>query len=216
MSRTMPGRRPASTRLSPGVRTRARTGARTVVSVLALGLPAVALAAPGAWADGPGYGGGADALSVSWSGDGSITSADGAMGIGVRSAGPASDGAAGRTLVVSGLGFRSRSPIEVQVGDLGVAQSRSDEVGQLDIEVPGARTGPLEPGTSVLAQGRAPSGTTRILVGAVPPLPSGTGPRDLVPWVALAGAGVLVLRRPRRTVAGEEPIAAADQAGSNL
>ena len=44
----------------------------------------------------------------------------------------------------------------------------------------------LLPRTSVVALGRSPSGTSKTLVGSVPPRPNGTGPVDLVPWVELA------------------------------
>ena len=96
------------------------------------------------------------------------------------------------TLVISGLGFRSGSPVVVQVGDSGNANSRSDEVGELRVSVE-ASTEANAPGTSVLATGRAPSGTTRVLVGAIPPRPRGVGPMDVVPW--LVGGGLLGLGR---------------------
>jgi len=141
-------------------------------------------------ADGPGYGGSADRLSVQWSTAGAVSAS------GTTFTPPGAP-----TLVISGLGFRSGSPVVVQVGDRGTASSRSDEVGQLNVAV-GASTESDAPGTSVLATGRAPSGTTRVLVGAIPPRPGGIGPMDVVPWlvggVLLAWAATAMLRRRRR------------------
>ncbi len=142
-----------------------------------------------AHADGPGYGGNADKLSVQWSTAGSVSAA------GVTFTAPGTP-----TLVISGLGFRSGSPVVVQVGDHGSANSRSDEVGELRVSVE-ASTEANAPGTSVLATGRAPSGTTRVLVGAIPPRPRGVGPMDVVPWLVggglLAWAATTMLRRRR-------------------
>ena len=153
---------------------------RRTAPVLALAAgAALVLPLAQAHADGPGYGGNADKLSVQWSTAGSVSAA------GVTFTAPGTP-----TLVISGLGFRSGSPVAVQVGDHGSASSRSDEVGELRISVE-ASTESNAPGTSVLATGRAPSGTTRVLVGAIPPRPRGVGPMDVVPW--LVGGGLLAL-----------------------
>jgi hypothetical protein len=159
----------------------------------ALGAALLVPLAP-AYADGPGYGGSADKLSVKWSTAGAVSAS------GTTFTPPGTP-----TLVVTGLGFRSRSPVVVQVGDQGSTSSRSDEVGELRIAVD-ADAGVDEPGTSVLATGRAPSGTTRVLVGAIPPRPGGVGPMDVVPWLvggALAlWAALSVLGRRRRAASG--------------
>jgi hypothetical protein len=105
-------------------------------------------------------------------------------------------------LDVFGLGFRGKSEVQVSVGTIDAVTTRVDTTGTLELSVGSAKLseGP-QPGTSVVVQGRAPSGAARTLVGAVPPLPSGTGPADLVPWVVgavLAGFGVLRMRGRRR------------------
>ena len=165
---------------------------RRTLPVLAAAGAALLLPLAQAHADGPGYGGSADKLSVKWSTAGAVSASSATF---------TPPGAP--TLVISGLGFRSGSPVVVQVGDHGSASSRSDQVGELRIAVD-ASTENDAPGTSVLATGRAPSGTTRVLVGAIPPRPGGVGPMDVVPW--LVGGGLLawgattMLRRRRRQV----------------
>lgn len=150
-------------------------------------------------ADGPGYGGTADELAVVWQPVEQVNLAAG------PSLAVAADSELIRTdqqsaqLVVRGVGFRGRSEIELRVGAGGTEVLRVDESGTLEAEV-GTSTGDVaEPGTSVIAIGRAPSGAARTLVGAVPPLPSGLGPADLVPWVAAtaAGLGAIVMWRRR-------------------
>lgn len=144
--------------------------------------------------EGPGYGGTADQLAVSWQEAERIV----AMG----PPGTSLDvEASGLALDIFGLGFRNRSEVVVTVGTNDPVTTRVDPTGTLDLAVGLEQldAGP-QPGTSVVVLGRAPSGTTRTLVGAVPPVPSGTGPADLMPWVvalALTGAGVTALRRRR-------------------
>ena len=156
------------------------------------------IAAPAAHAaDGPGYGGTADELAVVWQPVEQVNLA----------AGPsmAADSELIRTdqqsaqLVVRGVGFRGRSEIELRVGAGSTEVLRVDESGTLEAEVPTSTGDVAEPGTSVIAIGRAPSGAARTLVGAVPPLPSGLGPADLVPWVAgtAAALGAAVMWRRR-------------------
>jgi len=151
--------------------------------------------APAALAqEGPGYGGTADELAVTW------TEPDRVLAMG----GPAASielEASNLALDVFGLGFRSRSEVLVTVGTNNPVTTRVDPTGTLDLSVGLERldAGP-QPGTSVVVLGRAPAGTSRTLVGAVPPVPSGTGPADLIPWVvgvAAAGAGATALRRRR-------------------
>ena len=145
-------------------------------------------------AEGPGYGGTADQLAVSWKEAERIV----AMGAPGTSLDLEESGLA---LDVFGLGFRNRSEVVVTVGTNDPVTTRVDPTGTLDLTVGLEQldAGP-QPGTSVVVLGRAPSGTSRTLVGAVPPVPSGTGPADLIPWVvalALTGAGVTALRRRR-------------------
>lgn len=107
--------------------------------------------------------------------------------------------ASGLALDVFGLGFRGRSEVVVTVGTNDPVTTRVDPTGTLDLAVglEDLDAGP-QPGTSVVVLGRAPAGTSRTLVGAVPPVPSGTGPADLIPWIvgsALAAAGATALRR---------------------
>lgn len=152
-----------------------------------------ALGAPAAHAaEGPGYGGNAGALSVTW------TQSDEVL----RAMGPAEQiqvEADGLSLDVFGLGFRGRSEVTVRVGTNPAVASRVDPTGTLDLSVGVQRLteGP-QPGTSVIVIGRAPSGTSRTLVGAVPPLPSGLGPADVVPWLALGMLAAAVAVRARR------------------
>jgi hypothetical protein len=172
---------------SPRRRRAAAVSAAVLVGSLVL--------APAAFAsEGPGYGGTADELAVSWKETERIV----AMG----PPGTSLDiEASGLALDIFGLGFRSRSEVVVTVGTTDPVTIRVDPSGTLDLEVGLERLGAgPQPGTSVIVLGRAPSGTTRTLVGAVPPVPSGFGPADLVPWLvalALTGAGAVALRRRR-------------------
>ena len=156
--------------------------------------------APSAHAvEGPGYGGTADELAVVWQPVDQVNlAAGGAFAL-------AQDPDLIRTeqesarLVVRGVGFRGRSEIELRVGAGTSDVLRVDESGTLEAEIQRDATETAAPGTSVIAVGRAPSGAARTLVGAVPPLPSGVGPADIVPWAAAAAAvvatGYVVRRR---------------------
>jgi hypothetical protein len=172
---------------SPRRRRAAAVSAAVITGSLVLAPAALA-------SEGPGYGGTADQLAVSWTETERIV----AMG----PPGTSLDiEASGLALDIFGLGFRSRSEVVVTVGTNDPATIRVDPSGTLDLEVGLEMLGAgPQPGTSVIVLGRAPSGTTRTLVGAVPPVPSGTGPADLVPWLvalALTGAGAVALRRRR-------------------
>lgn len=151
--------------------------------------------APAALAqEGPGYGGTADGLAVTWTEPDRLV-AMGAPGTTVELS------ASNLALDVFGLGFRGRSEVVVTVGTNAPVTTRVDPTGTLDLSVglEKLEAGP-QPGTSVVVLGRAPAGTSRTLVGAVPPVPSGTGPADLIPWivgVVLAGAGATAVRRRR-------------------
>ena len=104
-------------------------------------------------------------------------------------------------LQVNGLGFRAKSTVLIRVGDAAPVTARSDTAGSLDIAIDPALLGGAQPGLSVVAIGRAPSGTAVTLYGSVPPEPAGIGPMTLIPWLALAVGVVSVgvwLRRRRR------------------
>jgi hypothetical protein len=94
--------------------------------------------------------------------------------------------AQGSDLHVGGVGFRGLSVVSVRVGSRPAFLARVDSTGTLSVLAPPSAADAISAGTSVVALGRAPSGTSKTLVGSVPPRPNGTGPVDLVPWVALA------------------------------
>nr|GID89300.1 hypothetical protein Ade03nite_82240 [Actinoplanes derwentensis] len=135
-----------------------------------------------AGADGPGYGGTADALTVMWQ-----------------------SGVQDRTLSMYAVGFRSGSAVRVLVGSENEKVVTADSYGSVDLVLASAATTAAPSnavtGTSVLVTGRSPAGVTRTLVGAVPPQVTGTGVTELVPWtVALAGsllAGLWLRRKTR-------------------
>lgn len=177
---------------------------------LVIGVAVGAMAAPAhAAAEGPGYGGKADKLDVSWSQNSEVVTAAGPdkPGAPVPDSldGPAavdpnmlSTGSPGPELTVFGVGFRGNSDVNLRVGGGKEFEVRVDSAGTLQIDVPREDSTQAQPGTSVLALGRGPAGATRTLVGAVPPLPSGTSPAQFVPWVAgiaAAVAGGVWLRR---------------------
>jgi len=232
---------------------------RVVEVALPLLTAAVAVVAiPAAHAEGPGYGGAADKLSVSWSGSATPTPATTTAPTPATTAAPtasstsaapvpdassssvssdpqpaaatASDSAAtsttpppatpgdvavpagsggrgtgvvvpkaaatvqGSGLHVGGVGFRGLSTVTVRVGSQPVFLARVDATGTLSVSAPPSAADAISAGTSVVALGRSPSGTSKTLVGSVPPRPNGTGPVDLVPWVALAVLVALVGR----------------------
>ncbi|GGQ73776.1 hypothetical protein [Couchioplanes azureus] len=164
-----------------------------------------AVLAPGAaLADGPGYGGTADALTVQWQTPSSAT-ADG--------------------LAVYAVGFKGGSPVNLRVGADPERSVIADASGALRVLVLSAAVTPapastpdttvlpasagtagrLSPGTSVLAVGETPAGVLRTLVGSVPPPEAGRGMQDLAPWAgaaALAGAAVVWTRRRGAARAG--------------
>jgi len=197
---------------------------RAVEIALPLLTAAVAVVAiPAAHAEGPGYGGAADKLSVTWTGPATSTPATTTSPTAAPTAAPtASDSAAtttttstatpgdvavpagsggrgtgvvapraavtrqGSGLHVGGVGFRGLSTVTVRVGSQPVFLARVDSTGTLSVTAPPSAADAISAGTSVVALGRSPSGTSKTLVGSVPPRPNGTGPVDLVPWVALA------------------------------
>lgn len=157
-----------------------------------------AVVCPGvALADGPGYGGTADALTVQWQP-------------------PQGTGADG--LAVYALGFRGGSPVILRVGSAAATTVTADLSGAMRVVVvdesaaPPAAAGadaavlPVEQvasgrfaaGTTVSAIGETPAGVIRNLIGAIPPPEAGTGVQDVARWgavAALLAGGVGWIRR---------------------
>lgn len=187
---------------------------RTIVALTAI---LAVTAAPAAHAvEGPGYGGTADELAVVWQPVDQVNLAAGPSFALSQDPDLIRTEQEAARLVVRGVGFRGRSEIELRVGAGAADVLRVDESGTLEAEVRAAATEAAAPGTSVIAIGRAPSGAARTLVGAVPPLPSGVGPADIVPWAAVAVAviatGSVVRRRSDRVEAKPDPAHGADEA----
>lgn len=149
-----------------------------------------AVLAPGAAvADGPGYGGTADALTVQWQPE-SAADTEG--------------------LAVYAVGFRGGSTVQLQVGSLDDRTVSADVAGALRVLVVEGSAAVQEvadttvlrvagasgagTGTSILVTGETPAGSVRKLVGSVPPAETGTGAGELVPWAvvlsAVAGGGI--------------------------
>jgi MYXO-CTERM domain-containing protein len=187
-----------------------RTGLRRLGMSAAAACLAVGLVAPVARAEGPGYGGTADTLSVAWVAADEVQEpvSMGVPRIGggarmsafVRVAEPSlqTDGVA---LVVRGLGFRGKSEIEVRVGSGLPVVARADSAGALAVALDPGAIGAAQPGVSVMAIGRNQSGTEVTLFGSVPPVADGHGPMTYVPWlaVAVAALGLLAWWRRRAT-----------------
>ncbi len=188
------------------------------VLVMTLGAPAVAHADQG-----PGYGGDADSLEVTWK-----ENKDKALAAPPPVPSDENDGDAPRdpdrmslvgdaaTLEVDGIGFRGLSEIEIQFGSEDPVAVRADQTGTVVASFPGTQS--ADPGTTVVAIGRSPSGATRTLVGSVPPLPHGTNLMGLVTWaivapVVLIAGSALLRHRPRRRPEVDAPLLAPAPAG---
>ncbi len=184
-----------------------------LILLLSLGTPAIAYADQG-----PGYGGNADGLEVSWDKkpqDKALAAApppvpsDSNSGDSGATRDPqriAMDGDSA-SLRIDGVGFRGLSEVSIQFGSQDPVAVRADTTGTVAATFPG--TDAAAPGTTVVAIGRGPSGATRTLVGSVPPLPNGVNLMGLVPWVValpiilLAAVGML-RRRPQQPVAVDD------------
>jgi MYXO-CTERM domain-containing protein len=182
-----PGLQPEGVTIGDVMLSRLRRSGRLLLAGAVLA--AVAAPAP-ARADGPGYGGTADALTVQWEDQSAA-------------------------LAVYAVGFRGGSTVHLRVGASPERAVTADPSGALRLVVgavagasadmtvlpmPDATTGRLSPGTSVLVAGQTPTGALRTLVGAVPPPAASTGPADMVPWaaaVAMLGGSAMWLRRRR-------------------
>lgn len=190
--------------------------ASALLMFLFLCVPSVAHAEQG-----PGYGGDADALAVTWENPKNKAMAAGPPPVPTEQDGGASDGPVTdpkrlalsgdqSRLNVEGIGFRGLSEVTVQFGDEDPVAVRVDQTGTMSTTFPA--TGTDAPGTTIVAIGRGPSGAIRTLVGSVPPMPSGANLMGMVPWLIVApvvgiAALSLVRRRPAegddaRAVAG--------------
>jgi hypothetical protein len=153
---------------------------RKVGLVLAAAVIGAGLAPMPASADGPGYGGDADALSILWG----------------------SDARTSDVAVYAG-GFRGGSAVRVQVGADGKSVT-ADPYGTVDLLLSAVVTSDAAvTGATVLVTGHGPTGQARTLVGAVPPKATGSGMIELLPWAAaLAGSGMSALWLYRRNAVG--------------
>jgi hypothetical protein len=174
------------------------------------GVGLVAFLVMPAHADGPGYGGTADRLSVTW--QAAVPGGDGLSSGTLPSTGRSQYGA---DLAVSGVGFRGRSEVEVRVGSGEPFVVRVDGTGTLRAAAPAAQGQVITTGVSVVATGRTPSGTSKTLIGSVPAPASGAGPVDLVPWL-VALALVLMAMTWLRPRLARTRVAAAPDAGLAL
>jgi len=162
----------------------------------AVALAGVLLTPAAAAAEGPGYGGTADAMTVQWQTEPSSTEG----------------------LTVDAAGFRADSPVVLRVGSAADQTAVADAIGTLHLLVVSAAdavrvrpaagltvvqlaaaTGRFSTGLSVQAVGHDPAGGIRTLVGSVPPRAAGNHVLDAAPWVALGavlvGWGLIVRRR---------------------
>jgi hypothetical protein len=188
---------------------------RRAAVCLAVAALAVGPVAP-AFADGPGYGGDAGQLAVSWEPVPAASAPEDpvpavvSFGGSVRGVGavvviPAVDPELRNdtlALLVRGLGFRGKSAVEVRIGSDAAVIARADSAGALAVALNPDQLGRAEPGVSVMAVGRNQSGTEVTLFGSVPPVADGSGPMSLVPWLAaavtLSGLALWTRRRHQR------------------
>ena len=178
--------------------------ASALLMLLFLCVPSVVYAEQG-----PGYGGDADELAVTWDNPKNKAMAAGPPAVpteqnGGVSQGPVTDpkrlalSPQQSSLNVEGIGFRGLSEVTVQFGDEDPVAVRVDQTGTMSTTFPA--TGTDAPGTTIVTIGRGPSGAIRTLVGSVPPMPSGTNLMGMVPWfivVPVVGIAALSLIRRR-------------------
>ncbi|MEU4158283.1 hypothetical protein [Actinoplanes sp. NPDC026670] len=120
----------------------------------------------------------------------------------------------GNRLVVSGVGYRARDLVEVRLGSNPIQQTRGDDNGRIEVSVPQTLLTAGMSGASIVLAGRSVSGTSRILISAIPPRAAARGPVDLLPWglgaLALAALPLgLWLRRRSRNAAAPAAVAPA-------
>jgi hypothetical protein len=113
----------------------------------------------------------------------------------------------GGRLLVAGAGYRARDLVEVRLGSSPIQQARGDDNGRIEISVPDTLLVAGSSGASIVLAGRSVSGSSRILISAIPPRAAARGPVDLLPWalgaVALAALplGMWLRRRSQGPVA---------------
>lgn len=156
-------------------------------------------------AEGPGYGGDAGGLNVTWKTPKNKAAAPPPVPGDSNENAPANPNKVGLVpdgarLQVDGIGFRGLSQVEIQFGTQEPQPVRADTTGSVSADF--LATTADAPGTTVVAIGRGPSGAIRTLVGSVPPLPYGPNPMGIVPWlliipiVGLAILGTAGRRQP--------------------
>lgn len=166
-------------------------------------------------AEGPGYGGDAGGLNVTWKTPKNQAAGPPSVPGDSNENAPADptkvgfvpDGA---QLQVAGIGFRGLSAVNIQFGNQEPQPVRADTTGSVSANF--LATSAESPGTTVVAVGRGPSGAIRTLVGSVPPLPHGPNPMGIIPWlliiplIGLAILGTAGRRAPRPTTPETEDI----------
>lgn len=135
------------------------------------------LCAPPAAAEGPGYGGTADTLSLAW-----VNSPAQAM----------TAPSAGDRLRVEGIGFRANSAVSVRIGAAEATSADADGIGTVVLTIAVGQVDG-DPGTVAVAVGRTPAGSVHTLLGAVPPRSSGFPVQTVITWLAVGGLLVIGL-----------------------
>lgn len=184
---------------------------RLLYSLVALLI--VAAATPVHAAEGPGYGGDAGGLNVTWKTTENKAAAPPPVPGDSGEKAPADPNKVvllpeGARLQVDGIGFRGLSRVEIQFGSQKRQPVQADTTGSVSADF--LATTADAPGTTVVAIGRGPSGAIRTLVGSVPPLPHGPNPMGIVPWLLIIPIiGVAILgtagrRTPQPTLESED------------
>lgn len=149
-----------------------------IILIVTVALGFCVISQTNAYAEGPGYGGNADTLHAEWK-----TSTQTSSLLALSTPPPIPDdkikmGEDNLTLVVSGVGFRGNSPVNIEVGTT-IVNTRTDSSGILTKEIPISKittNNQIITGQSVIAQGISSNGGEKTLLGSVPPPPSGTNP----------------------------------------
>lgn len=166
-------------------------------------------------AEGPGYGGDAGGLNITWKTPKNQAAGPPSVPGDSNENAPADPNKVGfvpdgSQLQVEGIGFRGLSEVNIQFGNQKQQPVRADSTGSVSANF--LATSQESPGTTVVAVGRGPSGAIRTLVGSVPPLPHGPNPMGIIPWlliiplVGLAILGTAGRRAPRPVAAETEDI----------
>ncbi|WP_106125362.1 hypothetical protein [Pseudosporangium ferrugineum] len=107
----------------------------------------------------------------------------------------------GQQLRVDGYAYRPRAMVTVRLGSEPIQQARSDENGRVRVTVPQSLIAAGQSGASIVVAGRSASGSSRVLISAVPPRAAVRGPVDVLPWsiggVAILGLALGALHRRR-------------------